>query len=72
MAKKCITILAVVLIFTGIVSYLYAGDACKTYFTTCTEGGCASMDTAEACVMVCNSSNGTFKNVGCGEPAAEQ
>lgn len=53
MAKKLLATMAIIVLIVGLVSTLIAGDKCKDYFSTCTEGGCGKMITAVNCEMDC-------------------
>ncbi|NIM12755.1 MAG: hypothetical protein GTO45_11675 [Candidatus Aminicenantes bacterium] len=59
MSKKIFAALAVIVMIVGLIATLYAGDACKTYYSKCTEGGCKDMSLAESCMMIC--SGGTIQ-----------
>ncbi len=53
MAKKIFFGFALLVLLIGLVATLLAGDACREYFSQCTEGGCKSMEVAINCTMDC-------------------
>jgi len=43
------------------------GPTCRDNFTVCTEGGCGVMEYAQNCFVYCRLSDGSEKQVSCGQ-----
>lgn len=69
MAKKLFRAFCALVFLSGVASVSYGSYACRDFFSTCTEGGCAIFSHTGNCLMVCKSLvTNEWINLACGTP----